>query len=165
MFVNLTDFLGSPVELVMEEYSQESGITNQELGIAGLTTETGIDIIATPSVFNELPDKKQKILVFLNDLKEQKENSGANLSEVFTDRVSASTEVISPQIITDILYAKKIFNYPIPKVYEWQTRHKTEKRKNNNYRNRPKERCSNNAQRAPDIPMPRPHWIPAHQSA
>lgn len=33
---------------------------------------------------------------------------GGNISEVFTDRLVAAQEVITPQIITDILYAKKI---------------------------------------------------------
>jgi hypothetical protein len=33
---------------------------------------------------------------------------GGNISEVFTDRLVAAKEVITPQIITDILYAKKI---------------------------------------------------------
>jgi len=84
------------------ETSQTSEIPNS--GLISATAQ-----ITIPSVLDELPDNQQKILAFLKELKEERENNGSQYaSEVFTDRVSAVNEIISPKIITDILYAKKI---------------------------------------------------------
>ena len=105
MFVNLTDYLGTPVELVMGERAQVLGVSTSEVeGLVSKTTQ-----ITTPSMLDELPENKQQILAFLRQLKDEQASASAGYSsEIFTDRVTAVKEVISPQIITDILYAKKI---------------------------------------------------------
>ncbi len=111
MFVNLTDYLGTPVELVMAEQAttntSEVALDSSEVDLPALTSQTAQ--VSTPSMLDELPDNKQQILTFLRQLKNEQASASAGYSsEVFTDRVSAVKEVISPQIITDILYAKKI---------------------------------------------------------
>src|SRR3989338_4567621 len=53
--------------------------------------------------------KQEQILSFLRELRQQEASSSSKItSEVLAGRVSAVNEIISPQIITDILYAKKI---------------------------------------------------------
>ncbi len=85
MFVNLTDYLGTPVELVMEERGSEQ---------LGITQNTSVS--------------EDQILAFLKQLKEeQASNSAGYRSEVFTDRIT-SKEIIGLDIFADTLHAKKI---------------------------------------------------------
>jgi len=97
MFVNLTDYFGQPVELAMAEKGQVLGLSSNDQQDNGVGVETDQRLV-----------KADQILNFLKDLKAQQEASGSATSEVFTDRVSATNEVISPLIVTDLLRAKKI---------------------------------------------------------
>jgi len=82
MFVNLTDYLGTPVELVMEE-NRLSGL--------------GLSVT-----------KQDQILAFLKQLKEEQASQSAGVrSEIFTDRVT-SKEIIGLEIFADTVHAKKI---------------------------------------------------------
>jgi hypothetical protein len=89
LFVNLVDFNGESVNVAMSN----AGFTLNE---SELPAVAGID-------FSEGTDarKQQEILGFL---KTQKDNGQG----IYTDRVSATQEIISPQIVTDLLIAKKI---------------------------------------------------------
>ena len=96
VFANLTDYLGAPVEVAMAD----AGITMPDNG-SGL--DSSDQIVGVPSM---LSVGQQTILSFLSNLSSTK--SVTNESGVFTDRMVASEEVISPQIVTDLLIAKKI---------------------------------------------------------
>jgi hypothetical protein len=105
MFVNLTDYMGAQVELVMAEKKNESGVTNTASGSV-LDSESAS--IKTPSMLNQLSQTQQDILAFLREQKTKTAEKPGFGSEVYTGRLSAENEVISPLIVTDLLYAKKI---------------------------------------------------------
>ena len=89
LFVNLVDFNGQSVNVAM----QQSGFTfdNKDLPlIAGLDFNTDKDAY-----------RQQEVLAFLKSQNDFGQG-------IFTDRVTATQEIISPQIITDLLIAKKI---------------------------------------------------------
>jgi hypothetical protein len=96
VFANLTDYLGAPVEVVMGDRGIST--TDEASGL-----DTTDQIVGVPSM---LSNEQQAVLSFLHQLSSEK--SVTNQSEVFTDRVVASREVISPQMVTDLLIAKKI---------------------------------------------------------
>ncbi|MBI5620863.1 SH3 domain-containing protein, partial [Candidatus Gottesmanbacteria bacterium] len=115
MFVNLTDYLGSAVELVMGEKSQKqfesSGVIlgSEATPESGFWTSQNDVAIAIPSVLDQLPENTKNILAFLSNLKEEQASRSAGYrSEIFTDRVSAVGEIITPHVITDLLTAKRI---------------------------------------------------------
>lgn len=109
VFVNLIDYLGAPVEMVMEEKSQDAhddqGVKLEEtqMPIASYTESIAT---SSASMQSDKSNEQQKILAFLKDLKESQ--NGTISSEVFVGRVAATDEVITPLIFTDTLYAKKI---------------------------------------------------------
>lgn len=87
MFVDLTFFWGEPVETA---------------ALATPRPESGVAVLGAT-------EKQDQILAFLEELRDQEATSSAGQgSEVFTGRVSATKEVITPQVITDLLVAKKI---------------------------------------------------------
>lgn len=121
MFVNLTDYLGAPVEMVMNgqntQKTQNVGLSdsqsiggseNQNSGLSSISDNLIVSDSPSSSEFSGISTRQQQILAFLKNLRDQKQSASSQLSEVFTDRVAASTEIISPTIITDLLYAKKI---------------------------------------------------------
>lgn len=89
VFVNLTSYNGESVEVQMKD--KGFALREEELPIiAGLDFTEGTDA-----------RRQQEVLGFLN---KQKDNG----QQIYTDRVVATQEVISPQIVTDLLVAKKI---------------------------------------------------------
>ena len=124
MFVNLIDYLGTPVELAMGERNYESGIMNHGLvpsviarsdndeaisneGIAMLTEFTSSKVKGFAR--NDENSNQQEILTFLRQLKDERASANAGYgSEIFTDRVSAVNEIITSHVITDLLTVKKI---------------------------------------------------------
>lgn len=89
VFVNLTSYNGQSVNVAMED----SGFTLNE---KELPVISGIDFSEGTSA-----RRQQEILGFL---KTQKDNG----QEIYTNRIAATQEIISPQIVTDLLIAKKI---------------------------------------------------------
>ena len=89
VFINLTDYLGTAVEVMM--------------GDRGMTTTSGATITGVSSMLSR---EQQTILSFLGQL--NSENNLTGQSDIFTDRVVAAREMISPQIVTDLLIAKRI---------------------------------------------------------
>ncbi len=89
VFVNLTSYNGQSIDVAVKQ----SGLVLQK---QDLPLIAGID-------FDKDIDKKRQQEV-LNFLRNQKDNG----QSLYTDRVAATQEVISPQIITDLLVAKKI---------------------------------------------------------
>ena len=89
VFVNLTSYNGQSVGVSIKDSGY--ALREEELpAIAGIDFSEGT---------NER--RQQEILGFL---KTQKNNG----QEIYTDRVEATQEIISPQIVTDLLVAKKI---------------------------------------------------------
>ena len=89
LFVNLVDFSGESVNVAMKE----SGFTLDEKELPAVA---GIDFSEGTTAY-----RQQEVLGFL---KTQKDNGQG----IYTDRVAATQEIISPQIVTDLLIAKKI---------------------------------------------------------
>lgn len=98
VFVNLTDYQGQPVEVAMEEKG------TPVLDGATVLGEDSIQVISENGMTVTSFSKQQQILNFLKDINKK----GTFGSEIFTGRISASSEVISPTIFTDLLVAKKI---------------------------------------------------------
>lgn len=114
VFVNLINYNGQSVELAMVQAEAASNTADTESPATGLTAN---NVSNTPalSVTNgiiQIPgelDKSQKILDFLNQLKAQQESMAINqLSEVFTDRLSAVMEVVTPKITANTLKVGEI---------------------------------------------------------
>jgi hypothetical protein len=97
VFVNLADYNGESVELAMADdnfTASPSGLDQAELD-TGLTSYTKL-----------LSTDDQNILAYLESIKEQ---GGAVLnSEIFTGRLSAANEVITPNLIADMITARTI---------------------------------------------------------
>ena len=83
MFVNLVDYNGISVNSAIEDW-------------ANSTTTENTDILS-----------------FLTDLKLKRENTSSPISEIFTDRISVVSQVISPEIISNIVNSKSIYGLDI----------------------------------------------------
>ena len=108
VFVNLTDYYGQSVELAMAKSAgvpEATGLANAEVTNS---TEQGFSSDTNVHLVSSAPTKQEQILSFLKDLRERQETSHQNISEVFTGRVSASQEVITPKIFADEIFAKHI---------------------------------------------------------
>jgi hypothetical protein len=106
VFVNLTDYNGQSIEIAMAEKPQsvldesvtltddlETGLVNNNQYIASLSRDS-------------MTEKQRQILDYLN---QQKVLSQSDVqSEIYTDRISATNEIVTPQIVTELLIAKKI---------------------------------------------------------
>ncbi len=94
MFVELGSFNGLPIEQLMEE--MDAAIA--EMGLEEMPDE---DSVLLESGDLELRETKQdRILAFLKQMKTQKKDVGVS-SQILTDRLSATFEVISPNIVAD----------------------------------------------------------------
>lgn len=107
VFVNLSDYYGQPVELAMVERDSvtaaaalDTAAGDEEVGLAGVGTSVRL---ATA-----VPTREEKLLAFLREIRDERAKSSAEPSEVFTDRVAASTEIITPTLIVDQIFAKSI---------------------------------------------------------
>ncbi len=102
MFVNLTDYLGAPIQFAMAEWQQSHGITSSQTNAEDLSASLASAIPASA-------DTNQEVLDFLNNLKNEREQlNNQHSSEVLADEIHAINKMISPQLITDVLTAKKI---------------------------------------------------------
>ncbi len=92
-FINLTNYNGQNVELVMAD----KGFTSKDTG--GLLTDNGLS-----SFLNDIEPKNSQILEFLKTLKSDSATLG---SQVFTGRLSA-LDIVSTNIVADMITAKTI---------------------------------------------------------
>jgi len=101
VFVNIQQFLGIPLSSLFES---ELDLTETEVAEI---TQTELDASAKRQLMTAT---QEKMLNYLNKNRAQQilADGNTNLSEIYTDRVSATTEILSPLIITDLLIAKKI---------------------------------------------------------
>lgn len=107
VFVNLSDYYGQPVELAMaardaatEAAAFETAAGDEEVGL----TSDG----ASVRLVTAAPTREEKLLAFLREIRDERAKSNAAPSEVFTDRVAASSEVVTPRLIADEIWAKSI---------------------------------------------------------
>ncbi len=98
VFVNLTSYNGESVELAMAD---ENFVASTSAGFADIYGDTGLD-----SYMNQISSGDQNTLVYLQSLKDAG-SAAFNSSEVFTGTVAAG-EVISPEIVADLITAKTI---------------------------------------------------------
>ena len=105
VFVNLIDYTGSSVEVALSDFEQAQVSAVVEVNVEGLAV--GESISAAGSV-QTVASKQARILEFLQVLRQQKTASALNFSEVFTDRVSAAFEVITPAVYTQGLNVTNI---------------------------------------------------------
>lgn len=104
VFVNLTDYYGQPVELAMAEKTESIG-----LAIPTGADETGFgnDGVVLKLATAQLT-REERIMSFLKTVRDERTKMSVAPSEVFTDRVAASTEIITPRLIVDEILAKSI---------------------------------------------------------
>jgi hypothetical protein len=112
MFVNLTDYQGMPIETLMAEAGSSLDVS-VDSPLAALVVESSPENadqitqkISDLSAFSGF-GKQAAILDFLKSIRNKGPDS-TNPSEIYTDRLSAGKEVITPSIFTDLLVAKSI---------------------------------------------------------
>ncbi|MBP9697665.1 MAG: hypothetical protein KBD65_00510 [Candidatus Moranbacteria bacterium] len=109
VFVNLTDYTGQSVELAMAERDAAVGADGLSEMAALDSVEQGLGSDTTSiRLATSMPTKQEKILDFLKDLDKRQTEAGQTLSEVFTGRVAASREVITPILYADQIFARSI---------------------------------------------------------
>ncbi len=107
VFVNLSDYQGQPVELAMAERDASlgadglSGTEDLDGAEQGLSSENTSIRLASA-----MPTKQENILEFLKEIRDKQ---GENpQSEVFTGRVAATHDIITPTLFADTIFAKTI---------------------------------------------------------
>ncbi|MBP9699938.1 hypothetical protein KBD71_01515 [Candidatus Woesebacteria bacterium] len=102
VFVNLSDYLGTPLDVILHEIHSDDPLVlnSQESGLAGNDFEVG------SYSKSSLSSLQWDILSYLRSQKASTDQS-IN-SAVSADRVVAYSDIISPQVITDLLVAKTI---------------------------------------------------------
>jgi len=108
VFVNLDDYSGIPIEELMKE-KQDSGLASNDPS-AGAILDSIVEEknAAFSSAFSDV-FRQAQILEFLKTLDDPASHAALSLdAEIFTGRVSAGKEVISPLVVADTIVAKKI---------------------------------------------------------
>jgi hypothetical protein len=111
LFVNLADYFGQPVDVMMAE--REATETDSADGLDTATGETvntsdGLSTPADVRLAISVPTKAEKTLSFLETLRDERAAASAPASEILTDRISATGEIITPTLIADQIFAKSI---------------------------------------------------------
>lgn len=127
MFVNLGQSLGMPINQLLGAqpedtiYTDTTNTINQVAFGYGLTGEQGSLRYAANAGTAQITsiavgsNRQEQILAYLRkqgrvlaDKQAAEDEAAAQTSEILTDRVYATQEIIAPQIITDLLIAKEI---------------------------------------------------------
>jgi hypothetical protein len=93
VFVSTTTYNGEKVEMAMADSGFTGGL-NEEDGLAKTDGYTSV-----------MTDSQQKTLAYLEYLKATGQTNG---SEIFADKIYATSEIIAPTIIADLITAKRI---------------------------------------------------------
>ena len=114
VFVNLIDYGGDSVDLVMSNWNamhQVDGFTNNGLTFGTTTINNGlvssIDGQAITTRRN-ISAHDDQVLKFLETMKADRAQNGSFMSEIFADKVSAVSQMISPNVVTNLLNAERI---------------------------------------------------------
>ncbi len=108
VFVNLTDYSGIPVDLAMQEKASldQSGIVSGS-SVANIADSLDAEGMSIRLAAAE-PTHEEKIMAFLKEVRDTNTKNHTTPSEIFTGRVAASDEVITPTLIVDEIRAKRI---------------------------------------------------------
>ncbi|MGH7246420.1 MAG: hypothetical protein ACREGI_05830 [Candidatus Levyibacteriota bacterium] len=97
MFMNLTNWLGESVQVAMAD--QVGSQVLQSTAADGITQGNAQTIVASQVI----PLADSKVLAFL-----ESQNNSAYHSDVYADSVAASSVVITPKLVANLIYAKVI---------------------------------------------------------
>jgi hypothetical protein len=108
MFVNLIDYGGQSVDSAMSDWK-----TLKTAKLAQATLNSGLEFVSTTStsttaIVPSMTSHDAEVLSFLSELKAERANGVSSMSEILTDKVSAITQVISPEIISRIVKSEVI---------------------------------------------------------
>jgi hypothetical protein len=107
MFVNLVDYLGTSIDDSLALYNSRLS------SILSTSTEGLIDdgfavATSTTSVGSIIEGRNQNILTYLEQLKTARDSQASTRSELFADKGSFITEVISPSIVSRLIKSDSI---------------------------------------------------------
>lgn len=110
MFVNLTDYFGMPVDVVMAEQASDfAGVDGLDMREEGAREQNGLEIPSSMRLVVSAPAQERQTLAYLLKLRDERLSGRAlPASEIFTDRIAASTSVITPTLVADRIFAKSI---------------------------------------------------------
>lgn len=102
VFVNLSDYVGTPLDILIKEISANDPLVlnNQESGLSSSQYDLG------SNTGSSLSTLQWDILKYLRSQKE--DSTRTSTTAVSADRLVAYSDIISPQVITDLLVAKTI---------------------------------------------------------
>lgn len=110
VFVNLADYSGMPVELAMSRMNTQD--TTSRVMQDGFETSSTDEALTGDGVAVRLataePTHQEKILAYLKQVRDDNAKKSTVSSEIFTGRLAASTEVITPTLYADQIFAKSI---------------------------------------------------------
>ncbi|MDP2815910.1 MAG: hypothetical protein Q8O19_04450 [Rectinemataceae bacterium] len=108
MFVNLVNSMGSPIDMIMAE--KNAGTSTEGLSTETEATDGTNGLVSSESIrlVMNAPSKQEQVLSFLKKLRDERAQNSAAASEIFTDRIAASTEIITPTLVVDRIFAKSI---------------------------------------------------------
>ncbi|MBI3888453.1 hypothetical protein HY311_01525 [Candidatus Nomurabacteria bacterium] len=110
VFVNLANYSGASIEMLMQEdldavtATAQNGLSSPSTADGSSTDSLALSPVVSDGLTSTLSNTpatvESRILDFLIKVRNQKTNM-QNLSEIFTDRVAASMEIITPQIFAN----------------------------------------------------------------
>jgi hypothetical protein len=112
VFVNLTNYLGAPVEASMLDYYKNKLVYLKDTTAEDSATSTleELDLNNLPVTINppgsEL--RQAQILSYLSELRNNQNSENSPLTEVLAQRINAISEIISPQVIADLVKANAL---------------------------------------------------------
>jgi hypothetical protein len=108
MFVSLIDFNGESVEVAMQDWKRKQNdlVLLGEANGLSVSTSSITAFENGENQFSYEDEHSKAIMDFLAELKKERENGMMAKSEIFTDKISATSEIISPKIITAMIEAK-----------------------------------------------------------
>lgn len=110
MFVNLTDYFGMPMDVVMAEQEvNNAGVDGLDMPKEGVHEKNGLEIPSSIRLAISAPPKERQTLSYLMKLRDERLSGRAMpASEIFADRISASSSVTTPTLVADQIFAKSI---------------------------------------------------------
>ena len=114
MFVNLIDYNGQPIDEAFADWKFKTAEEQQaKAAEMGLTVNTADAVSSTTASLSLdgvslYQTHDGEILDFLTQLKAERASGQTSLSEIFTDKVSAISQIISPEMIAQVVTAQEV---------------------------------------------------------
>jgi hypothetical protein len=108
MFVNLIDYGGQNVDTAMSDWKilKEAKLAKEAFD-AGLSYAPSLERLATSSPVASISAHDAEVLEFLTILKSERATGVTSSSEILSDKISAISRIISPEIIAKIVKSEK----------------------------------------------------------